>query len=99
MPLADPEAGGVVGEEAVEPVAGGGAVDPELAHVGDVEDAAGVAHGEVFFGDALVLHRHIQPAKGTIRAPACRWVSCSGERRRGAEFSTGERFPRRGGCQ
>ena len=64
LPLPDPETGVVVGEEAVQPVAGGGALDAELSHVRDVEDAAGTADREVFLGDALVLHRHIPAGKG-----------------------------------
>ena len=34
----------------------------DLAHVGDVEDAAGRAHREVLGTDPLVLHRHL-PAR------------------------------------
>ena len=53
--LADGEAGDVVGEEAIEPEGGVGSLDEELAQVGDVEEAAVVADGEVFFGEALVV--------------------------------------------
>jgi len=32
--------------------------DGDFAHVRDVEDAGGFADGEVFVGDAGILHRH-----------------------------------------
>ena len=64
LALTGVEGGGVVGEEGVEPCGGVGAGDEEFAHVGDVEDAAGGADGEVLSGDACVLDGHIPACEG-----------------------------------
>ena len=40
------------------------ALDPELAHVGDVEDPAVLAHRSMLRDDALVLHGHLPAGEG-----------------------------------
>ncbi len=39
------------------------AADGDFAHVRDVENAGGVAHGEMLVGDAGVLHGHLPAAE------------------------------------
>ena len=51
------------------------ALDLELAHVRDVEDAAVVADREVLGDHALVLDGHVPAGNGTMRAPAATWRS------------------------
>ena len=48
----------VVGQHPIEPIPPTGAVDDELAHVRNVEDANTVPHRLMFLDDAGVLHRH-----------------------------------------
>src|SRR5262249_26751353 len=55
---ADVELVDVVGQHDVEPIAPGWAVDDELAHVRNVEDANIVPHCLMFLDNAGVLHRH-----------------------------------------
>ena len=52
-----------------EELRGARPLDLELAHVGDVEDAAVAAHRAVLGDDALVLHRHLPAGE---RAPCAR---------------------------
>ena len=49
----------VVREQALQQLVLLRALDVELAHVGDVEDAAVAPHGEVLGDHALVLDRHL----------------------------------------
>ena len=53
---------GVGGDEIGE-LGGFGAVDFDLAHVADIEDADGAAHGVVLIDDAGVLDGHVPPAE------------------------------------
>lgn len=60
---ADGEFADVVGEGAIEEIGGAGAGEERFAHVGDVEDAGGVADGLVFVGDGGVLDGHFPAAE------------------------------------
>ena len=53
----------VVRDEALHEAERVGAGDDDLAHVGDVEEAGGLAHGAVLVEDARVLHRHLEAAE------------------------------------
>lgn len=64
LPLADVQFIDVIGQHGVQPCSRCGAGHRELAHVGDVKDAAGFAHGFVFVQDAGVLHRHVPAGEG-----------------------------------
>jgi hypothetical protein len=56
--MADWECGEIVSEQSIEPSRGPGAAHEKLAHVGDVEDAAGFADGFVLLKDSGVLNGH-----------------------------------------
>ena len=53
------QAGDVIRHEVIEKAGGLGAAHVDLAHVADVEEAGGAAHGLVLLEDAAVLHRHL----------------------------------------
>src|SRR5262249_43175254 len=48
----------VVGDDALHGLGRARAAEPDFAHVGDVEDAGGAAHGFVLVENARVLHGH-----------------------------------------
>jgi hypothetical protein len=62
LAVADPVE--VVREQRLEQLVGVRALDVELAHVRDVEDAAVGANGPMLGDHALVLHRHLPACKG-----------------------------------
>ena len=76
LAVADPVE--VVREQRLEQLVRVRALDVELAHVRDVEDAAVAADGPVLGDDALVLDRHLPAGEGTMRAPAATWRPWSG---------------------
>ncbi len=53
----------VVREQALQQLVSAGALDLELAHVRDVEDAAIRPHGAVLGDDSLVLDRQLPPGE------------------------------------
>ncbi len=63
------------------------ALDVELAHVRDVEDAARAPHGEVLRDDALVLHGHLPAGERHDAAPRAQHAA------RGAASSEARRSP------
>jgi hypothetical protein len=62
--VAGGEAGDVVGEGVIEEGFGVGAIDDDLAHVGDVEDANVLADGVVFGHKAGILDGHFPAGEG-----------------------------------
>ena len=54
----------VVGDQVLQQLLGLRAAGLDLAHVRDVEHAAGVAHGDVLLADPAVLHGHLPPREG-----------------------------------
>ena len=63
MALAGRELADVVGQNAIQKGRRAGAADGHFAHVRDVEDAGGVADGQMFVGDAGVLDGHFPAAE------------------------------------
>lgn len=53
----------VVGQDAVEEFRGGAAAHDDLAHVGNIEQSGGGAHGLVFIEDAGVVQGHFPAAE------------------------------------
>jgi len=56
--MADRECREIVGEQSIEPSRSPSAAHKKLAHVGDIEDAAGFADGFVLLKDSGVLNGH-----------------------------------------
>ena len=63
LAVAGREFADVVGEDVIQKIRRARAADGDFAHVRDVENAGGVADGEMFVGDAGVLHRHFPAAE------------------------------------
>ena len=63
MAFAGRELADVVRENRIQKFRRARTADGDFAHVRNVEDAGGVADGEVFVGDAGVLHRHFPAAE------------------------------------
>ena len=63
LALAGRELADVVGENRIQKCRRARTADGDFAHVGDVENAGGVADGKVLVGDAGVLHRHFPTAE------------------------------------
>src|SRR6185503_14221968 len=59
----------VVGGDALEVRERPGALHLQLAHVRDVEEPGGGAHGHVLGDEARILHRHLPPAEGHHLGP------------------------------
>src|SRR5439155_3705010 len=59
--LAGLESGDVAGHEPIEGRARAGALEIELAHVREIEEAGRVPHGAMLRDDARVLDRHLPP--------------------------------------
>ena len=87
---ADLELGDVVGEQPLEQVERAGPLGLDLAHVGDVEDAAGLADGEVLLA-ARPRTAPASPSRRTGRASRRRRRA-----RRTARFSSAPPCDRRG---
>ncbi|MBA7637001.1 hypothetical protein ES703_44633 [subsurface metagenome] len=54
----------IVHRHVLQECEGIGAVDPELTHVGHVEQSRGGAYGQVFGDDAGILDGHLESAEG-----------------------------------
>ncbi len=63
LALAGRELADVVGQHVIEEIRRARAADGDFAHVRDVENAGGVADGEMFLDDAGVLHGHFPAAE------------------------------------
>jgi hypothetical protein len=69
LAVADPVE--VVRKARLQVVAGAVPGDPQLAHVGDVEDPRGGPHGAVLAHDGRVLDRHLPAGKGDETRAEC----------------------------
>ena len=61
--------GDVIGEDVVDIALGILALDAHLAHVGDVEDTAVLAHGVVLFDDGGILDGHVESTEWGNQRP------------------------------
>ena len=78
LALADVQLVDVVGEHGVQPCRRVRAGYRELAHMGDVKDAAGLAHRFVFVQNAGVLHGHVPAGEGNHFSSKFNVFGCQG---------------------